>query len=471
MALEITPLPTPPARSDPVNFSARADTFFLALPGFQSEANALAAEVEDNAGIASTKATEAASSASAALTSANNAAAALDAFTDQYLGNKSSDPALDNDGNTLQTGALYFNTTANDLRVYNGTSWQTASTVGGTVSSLNVTGNLGVGTTDTLGIRERVLGSSLGGGRAMLRLDGNDGVGGGGRTTYISFAGTSNDTGVVQTEFGYIGAAKRNGTQGDTQGYLVGAVNNGTTLVEAFRVLYNKNFLIDTATDTGEKLQVNGTIKGTSFTGAGTGLTGSASSFNAGSASVLQTTRTIGGVAFNGSSNIDLPGVNQAGNQNTSGNAATATALQTSRAINGTSFNGTGNITTASWGTARDVSIGGTTKSVDGSGNVTWTLAESAASIGVGQSYQNLTGSRALNTTYTNSTGRPILVTVRANTGTANDFLSLTVDSILVDTVEASATGINLTAIGIVPVGSTYVVNSSTGLTSWVELR
>ena len=65
---------------------------------------------------------------------------------------------------------------------------------------------------------------------------------------------------------------------------------------------------------------------------------------NADTATTLQNSRTIGGVAFNGSANIDLPGVNTAGNQDTSGNAATATALATARSINGTSFDGTANI-------------------------------------------------------------------------------------------------------------------------------
>ena len=46
---------------------------------------------------------------------------------------------------------------------------------------------------------------------------------------------------------------------------------------------------------------------------------------NAGSATKLTTARTIGGVSFNGTANIDLPGVNVAGNQNTTGNSATAT--------------------------------------------------------------------------------------------------------------------------------------------------
>ncbi|EPY8627686.1 tail fiber protein [Shigella sonnei] len=65
---------------------------------------------------------------------------------------------------------------------------------------------------------------------------------------------------------------------------------------------------------------------------------------NAATATKLQTARTIGGVSFDGSANIDLPGVNKTGNQNTTGNAATATKLQTARTINGVSFDGSKDI-------------------------------------------------------------------------------------------------------------------------------
>lgn len=58
------------------------------------------------------------------------------------------------------------------------------------------------------------------------------------------------------------------------------------------------------------------------------------------------------------------------------GNATTATTLATSRTINGTSFNGSANITTALWGTSRNITIGNTTKAVNGSANVSWSLAE-----------------------------------------------------------------------------------------------
>lgn len=63
------------------------------------------------------------------------------------------------------------------------------------------------------------------------------------------------------------------------------------------------------------------------------------------SATKLATARTIGGVAFDGTANINLPGVNTTGNQSTTGNADTATKLATARTISGVSFDGTANIT------------------------------------------------------------------------------------------------------------------------------
>ena len=72
---------------------------------------------------AASSATAAASSATAAASSATSAAASLDSFDDTYLGAKSSDPSVDNDGAALATGALYFNSSANNLRVYDGSAW------------------------------------------------------------------------------------------------------------------------------------------------------------------------------------------------------------------------------------------------------------------------------------------------------------------------------------------------------------
>ncbi|MCS0751821.1 tail fiber protein, partial [Escherichia coli] len=103
---------------------------------------------------------------------------------------------------------------------------------------------------------------------------------------------------------------------------------------------------------TATKLQTVRTIGGVSFDGSanidlpGVNKTGNQSTTgNAATATKLQTARTIGGVSFDGSANINLPGVNTTGNQNTTGNAATATKLQTARNINGVPFDGTKDIT------------------------------------------------------------------------------------------------------------------------------
>ncbi|HFF9053706.1 TPA: tail fiber protein, partial [Escherichia coli] len=102
---------------------------------------------------------------------------------------------------------------------------------------------------------------------------------------------------------------------------------------------------------TATKLQTARTIGGVSFDGSanidlpGVNKAGNQSTTgNAATATKLQTARTIGGVSFDGSANIDLPGVNTAGNQSTTGNAATATKLQTVRTIGGVSFDGSANI-------------------------------------------------------------------------------------------------------------------------------
>ena len=137
-----------------------------------SAASTSASNAASSASAASTSASNASSSASAASTSASNAAnsatsaansataaqtaqaaaeAALDQFDDTYLGAKSSNPTVDNDGNALTTGDQYFNTVANELRIWNGSTWQSASTVGGTVTSLTVTGAFAANGSTTIG--------------------------------------------------------------------------------------------------------------------------------------------------------------------------------------------------------------------------------------------------------------------------------------------------------------------------------
>jgi len=80
-----------------------------------SETNAATSETN-----AATSATAAAASQTAAAASAASAASAYDSFDDRYLGTKASDPTLDNDGNALVSGALYFSSSENIMKVYDG---------------------------------------------------------------------------------------------------------------------------------------------------------------------------------------------------------------------------------------------------------------------------------------------------------------------------------------------------------------
>ena len=126
---------------------------------------------------------------------------------------------------------------------------------------------------------------------------------------------------------------------------------------------------------------------------------------NSATASKLQIARSIGGVSFDGSAPIDLPGVNQSGNQNTSGNAATASALETARTIGGVSFDGTANInlpgvnqsgnqstsgnaaTASKFQTARSIQLSGDvtgTVNFDGSADATINTTIAANSVALG---------------------------------------------------------------------------------------
>ena len=79
---------------------------------------------------AEVSATAAATSASSASTSASSAATSYDNFDDRYLGSKASVPTLDNDGDALLEGALYWNSTNKNMNVYNGTAWEVVTTSG-----------------------------------------------------------------------------------------------------------------------------------------------------------------------------------------------------------------------------------------------------------------------------------------------------------------------------------------------------
>jgi hypothetical protein len=94
-----------------------------------SESNAATSEsnAATSASNAATSESNASTSETNAAASAAAAAASADTFDDTYLGSKSSDPSVDNDGDALNAGDLYFNTTSNTLKVYTGSAWQDAA--------------------------------------------------------------------------------------------------------------------------------------------------------------------------------------------------------------------------------------------------------------------------------------------------------------------------------------------------------
>lgn len=114
---------------------------------------------------------------------------------------------------------------------------------------------------------------------------------------------------------------------------------------------------------------ITGTATATTFVGALTGnVTGNASGSsgsctgNAATATALQNARTIGGVSFDGTGNITLPGVNSQGNQNTTGSAAkltTARSIGLSGDVSGSAnFDGSGNITISTTIQGNSVALG-----------------------------------------------------------------------------------------------------------------
>jgi len=88
-----------------------------------STASTQASNASTSASTASTQATNSANSATASASSATSAAASFDSFDDRYLGAKSSAPSTDNDGDALIDGALYWNSTSDQMFAWDGSAW------------------------------------------------------------------------------------------------------------------------------------------------------------------------------------------------------------------------------------------------------------------------------------------------------------------------------------------------------------
>ena len=170
----------------------------------------------------------------------------------------------------------------------------------------------------------------------------------------------------------------------------------------------------------------------------------------------------------------------------------------TAVAITGGTITGITDLTVADGGTgassitANSVILGNGTSALSGnliapstSGNVltsngtTWTSATPAGSLGVGQTWQNVASSRALGTTYTNSTGKPIAIAVQGtSTGSGSFGFSVFVSGveILANVPYSANAGYQVSVFFIVPTSTTYSVSavsgtSGTSLAKWFELR
>ena len=143
--------------TDSAKWSLLVDTSSATTSATNAAASASAAatsasNASSSASAASTSASNAASSASSAASSASSASSAqtaaeaardqtlavYDSFDDRYLGSKTSDPSVDNDGNALVAGALYFNSVSGIMKLYTGTAW-VAAYVQGVAASINFT--------------------------------------------------------------------------------------------------------------------------------------------------------------------------------------------------------------------------------------------------------------------------------------------------------------------------------------------
>jgi len=156
----------------------------------------------------------AAASAAAAATSETNAAASYDNFDDRWLGSKSSDPSVDNDGATLLDGAAYYNTTTDKLMVYDlgGTTWNGTTPSSSEQTAINAVNTIAANVTTVAGISGNV--TTVAGISAntttVAGISGNVTTVAGISSNVTAVAGDATDIGAVAakaTEIGRLGTA------------------------------------------------------------------------------------------------------------------------------------------------------------------------------------------------------------------------------------------------------------------------
>lgn len=362
----------------------------------QSAAAISATNASNSASAASTSETNAAASEAAAAASEAAAAASFDAFDDRYLGSKTSDPSVDNDGNALLTGALYFDSVTGVMKVWSGTNWVAAyaSSGGAMISANNLSdvasiptarSNLGLGTAAVEDVSAFVTPNST---ATLYSLTTTDGLEVGGSlvvTGNLTVNGTTTtiDTTNLAVEDNMIylnsGSAVTNPDLGFAGNYNDGSYAHAGFFRDATDGRWKAFDGYTPEPDASPEIDTShasfslGDIQANTFYGA---LVGNAST------ATLAATAT--NVAYSG-----LTGTVPTWNQNTTGNAATATyatSAGTAAAVpygnlTGTvptwNQNTTGNAATATkLATARTIGLSGDVSgsvSFDGSANATIT--------------------------------------------------------------------------------------------------
>jgi hypothetical protein len=263
---KITGLGTPSANTD-----ASSKGYVDGILGSATAASASAAaaatseaNAATSAGNASTSASASANSATASASSATAAAASLDSFTDIYLGVFGSDPSTDNDGNALQTGALYYNSTSGSeqLKIYTGSNWQQAAfTLGQALANLiedttpQLGGNLDVNShnitgTGNISITGSVTpsGGVIGNASTATALQTARSIGLSGDVTGSASFDGSGDVSITAT------------IADDSHNHTIANVDGLQTALDAKAPLASPTF--------------SGTVTATAFTGDGSNLTG-----------------------------------------------------------------------------------------------------------------------------------------------------------------------------------------------------
>ena len=259
---------------------------------------------------AASSASSAASSASSASASADAALSALDSFDDRYLGQKTSDPTLDNDGDALVAGALYFNTTDEIMKVYDGSLWVAAyaslsgamfgaNNLSDVASASDSRNNLGLGTAATTASTDYATAAQ--GSLADSALQSGDNV-----------SALTNDAGYTTNVGDITGVTAGSGiTGGGTSGTVT--INHADTSSQASVNNSGRTYIQDITLDTyGHITGITSATETVVYTaGAGLNLTGTA--FSVTDAPKWTTARTLsltgdasGSVSWDGSGNASL---------------------------------------------------------------------------------------------------------------------------------------------------------------------